>query len=376
MAFGLRDGSGRIRMAIYGFGRVGRSVLELALDRPWLEVVAVLARRPEREGEACSETVAGAPPDLRVRTRADEVLAEVAPDVVVVATTSLLKDVLSQLDAAARSGARAIVSTSEELAWVRPEDGPEARAIHELAARHGTAIVATGVNPGFALDLLPLVLTGLAWDVARVEARRVVDVSVFAPHTRRQLGIGHDPEAFAAGVADGSIVGHLGFRESLRLLSESMGRPAEHISIDTAPLLADRAFTLADGTVEAGTTIGATQRAVAWRDGEPWISVEMLLHAAPAEAGVRPIDETHVFGRHELHATVDPGSAAILSTAAQLINMIPVALGADPGLVRAGSAASRAALARGDPAAGQPTCGLGGRVKGGGLWGIARRGRA
>ena len=111
-----------------------------------------------------------------------------------------------------------------------------------------------------------------------------------------------------------------------------MGRPAERISIDTAPLLADRAFTLADGTVEAGTTIGATQRAVAWRDGEPWISVEMLLHAAPAEAGVRPIDETHVFGRHELHATVDPGSAAILSTAAQLINIIPVALGADPGL--------------------------------------------
>ena len=54
-------------------------------------------------------------------------------DVVVVATTSLLKDVLSQLDAAARSGARAIVSTSEELAWVRPEDGPEAGPYRELA---------------------------------------------------------------------------------------------------------------------------------------------------------------------------------------------------------------------------------------------------
>jgi 4-hydroxy-tetrahydrodipicolinate reductase len=266
-----------------------------------------------------------------VRIAAEDVLAAVRPDAVIVATTSRLRDVIGQLNAAARSGARAIVSTAEELAWVRPEDGDEARSINELAIRHDCAIVATGVNPGFALDLLPLVLAGLAWDVQRIEARRVVDVSVFAPHTRRQLGIGHDEAAFAAGVADGTIVGHLGFRESLRLLSESMGRPAQRISIDTAPVMAEQAYALADGTVEPGTTVGATQRAVAWRDERPWISVEMLLHAAPAADGIRPVDETHLFGRHELHATVDPGSAAILSTAAQLINVIPVALAARPG---------------------------------------------
>ena len=68
------------------------------------------------------------------------------------------------------------------------------------------------MNPGFVLDLWPLVLSGLAWDVERLTARRVVDVSVFAPHTRRKLGIDHTPDAFAAGVADGSIAGHVGFR--------------------------------------------------------------------------------------------------------------------------------------------------------------------
>ena len=77
--------------------------------------------------------------------------------------------------------------------------------------------------------------------------------------------------------------------------------------------------------------MGATQHAAAWRDGEPWISVEMLLHAAPLDAGVRPIDETHVFGRHEVHATIDPGTAAIAGTAAQLVNIIPAALVAEPG---------------------------------------------
>jgi 2,4-diaminopentanoate dehydrogenase len=355
LTVGLRDDSERVRLVVYGFGRVGRAVLELALTRPWMDVVGVIARRPEREGEACSDTVPSAPQDLRVRTRADDLLGVARPDVVTIATTSRLKDVLGQLQVAAHSGARAIVSTSEELAWVRPDDGPEARAIHDLAARHGTAIVATGVNPGFALDLLPIVLSGLAWDVERVEARRVVDVSVFAPHTRRQLGIGHGPDAFSAGVADGSIVGHLGFRESLRLLAEGMGRPAERISIDTAPVLADRAYTLPDDTIEAGTTVGATQRAIAWRGGEPWISVEMLLHAAPVDAGLRTIDETHIFGRHELHAIIDPGTAAILSTAAQLVNIIPAALAAQPGWYGPGQLPPRAPwLAAGAPVPARP----------------------
>ena len=89
------------------------------------------------------------------------------------------------------TGAAAVISTSEELAYVDPTDSPEAAAIHALARDADLRILATGVNPGFVLDLWPLALSGLAWDVERIEARRVVDVSVFAPHTRRQLGIGH-----------------------------------------------------------------------------------------------------------------------------------------------------------------------------------------
>jgi 4-hydroxy-tetrahydrodipicolinate reductase len=325
------DGIDRVRLALVGFGRVGRAVLELALSRPWIEVVAVVAKRPERDGEACAATVPSAPAGLVIRVDTESVLRSARPDVVIVATTSRLVDVHPQLVDAARSGARAVVSTAEELAWVRPGDGPSARAIHGLASRHDVAIVATGVNPGFALDLFPLVLTALAWDVERIEARRNVDVSAFAPHTRRQLGIGHDADSFATGVASGSIVGHLGFRESLRLLGETLGRPAERIDIETRPIFADRTYVLEDGVVEHGTTIGARQRAVAWREGRPWIDVEMLLHAAPAEAGLRTVDEARVFGRHELHASLDPGSPAIPSTAAQLVNVIPTALRAAPG---------------------------------------------
>jgi 4-hydroxy-tetrahydrodipicolinate reductase len=177
------------------------------------------------------------------------------------------------------------------------------------------------------------VLSGLAWDVDRLTARRVVDVSVFAPHTRAQLGIDHDPEAFAAGVVAGTIVGHLGFGESLRLLCEAMGRVPERIEIETLPVIASRRQELADGgIVEAGRTIGASQRAEAWVAGKAWISIELLLHANPAASGIRTVDETRLHGRHALHVTLDPGCGAILSTAALLVNGIPGAIAAAPGL--------------------------------------------
>ena len=62
----------------------------------------------------------------------------------------------------------------------------------------------------------------------------------------------------------------------------------------------------------------------------------MLLHVAPDQAGIRTIDETHVHGRQTLNATLEPGSAAIPSTAAQLINSIPAALRADRGIYAPG----------------------------------------
>lgn len=321
-----------VPVVIYGFGRVGRAVLELALTRPWLDVRGIIARSPDRDGELASRSVADAPGHLRVRADAAAVLREARPHVVIVATTSRLLDVIPQLELAASSGARAVICTAEELAFVRPEDGGPARAIVEMAREWGVSILAAGVNPGFVLDLWPLVLSGLAWDIERLEARRVVDVSVFAPHTRRQLGIGHDAAAFEAGVADGTIAGHLGFRESLHVLCGRVGRDPERITIETTPVLAEDDYRVADQLIPSGTSVGVTQRAVAWADGKPWISIDMLLHVAPSQAGIRPVDEAHLYGSHELHVTLDPGCAAILSTAAQLVNSIPNAVRADPGV--------------------------------------------
>lgn len=322
------DPTGPIQVVLYGYGRANHGVAELAAMRPWLSVVGVIAR---------SERPMDGPGDdhLTVESDARAVLERARPEVVVVATRSRMVDVMPQLRLAIASGARAVLCTAEELAWVDPASA-DAVELRALAEEHGTAIVATGVNPGFVLDLWPMVLSGLAWDVTSMHARRISDVSVFSPETRSRLGIAHTAASFQAGLDDGTVVGHLGFTESLRLLGDRMGRPTDDIRIVTEPVFADRRYQLADGVVEAGQTIGALQRAESRVDGTPWITIELMVHAAPYEAGVPPIDQVSLEGRHSLRVTVEPGCGAILGTAAILVNSIPTALSARPGLYRAG----------------------------------------
>jgi hypothetical protein len=325
-----------IRAVLVGFGSANRAVLELALTRPWLEVVGIVVRSAARDGEPASERVPGAPSSLRCSTDLAGTLRATRPDVAIVATATHLADVLPVLTGIASTGTP-IVCTAEDLAFIRTGDSPEAARIVELAETHRIPIVATGANPGFVLDLWPLTLTGLAWDVQHLRARRVVDVSVFGPRVRASLGIDITPEAFRTGIADGSVVGHAGFPESLRILATAMGRELERVDVVSEPLLAERPLELPDGDVVAvGRTAGANQQATGWFDGRPWLETSMTLHVDPQAAGLTPTDQIDLEGRHGLHVRVEPGCRALLSTAAMIVNGLPRAIAAPPGVHRPG----------------------------------------
>ena len=321
-----------LRAVLVGFGKTNQAVLELALTRPWLDVVGIVVRSIERHGEAASSRVAGAPADLRCTTDLDATLRTTRPDVVIVATATHLRDVLPVLAAIAPMGVP-IVCTAEDLAFIRADDSAIAAQILQLAATNRIPIVATGANPGFVLDLWPLTLSGVMWDVERLRARRVVDVGLFGPRVRASLGIDLTAAAFQAGIDDGSVVGHAGFPESLRILAAAMGRELERIDVKSEPILANQPLTLPDGSMVApGRTAGANQRATGWFDGVAWLDIAMTLHVEPSSAGLTPTDEIEIDGRHRVHVRVEPGFRALLSTAAMIVNGLPRAIAAPPGV--------------------------------------------
>ncbi len=320
-----------IRVVLFGFGVIGTSVLRLGQSRPGLEFVGIVVRRPELDQRLAREVVTEASPDLRLSTDGAAVLRDARPDVVIVATSSTLREVLPQLRLAAEARVPT-VCTAEDLAHIRPSDGPEAREIFDLADQHRVAIVALGLNPGFILDVWPLMLSSLAHDVAAIEAERVVDLSGFGPRVRASLGIGYSPADFARELAQGKISGHRGFPESLRLIGEAIGRPVDEIQVETKPIIAQLPRALLDGQLLAGQTAGVRQMAVGRTNGTAWLQLAMTASVALEEIPAEPIDRVRIKGSTELSAVISPGTRAVAGTAGRLVNALPAVRRAAPGV--------------------------------------------
>ncbi len=321
----------KIRVVLFGFGVIGTSVLRLGQSRPGLEFVGIVVRRPELDQVPAREIVTEAPADLRLSIDGTAVLRDARPDVVIIATRSTLGEVLPLLRMTATAHVPTMC-TAEDLAHIRPSDGPDAREIFALAEEHRVAIVALGLNPGFVLDVWPLMLSSLAHDVTAIEAERIVDLSGFGPRVRASLGVGYSPEAFERELAQGTISGHRGFPESLRLIGEGIGRPVDEIHIETTPIIARRPRPLLQGELLAGQTAGVRQTAVGRTNGTEWLHLAMTASVALEEIPAEPIDRVRIKGATELSAVISPGTRAVAGTAGRLVNALAAVRGAPPGV--------------------------------------------
>ena len=90
------------------------------------------------------------------------------PDVVVLCTGSSIDTVMPQIDEILEFR-KPIIATTEELTYPDYTHLRQARRIHARAKKARAAVLATGVNPGFVMDALPIALTGV-WELPKVSA--------------------------------------------------------------------------------------------------------------------------------------------------------------------------------------------------------------
>jgi 2,4-diaminopentanoate dehydrogenase len=292
-----------VRVAIYGPGQAGSAVAALLREREGVEVLGPFGRT-ERERALGS-----------------------GADVVVIATTSFLSEIAGDVRAAVDAGSN-VVTTAEEAAYPWAASPAIADEIDARARERGVTVLGAGLNPGLAFDALVLTVVGASAAVAPLRVERVVDLSGFGPAVLRRIGVGHSPEAFAAGVASGEITGHIGFPQSMRLVAARLGVEVERIDRAIAPIVADREHAAAHMTVAAGETAGFEQRYVAIVAGEPWFTALFTGHVDSS----RPTrDAIHVASDPPIDLVISPGLNAQRGSAAVLANSVRRVAEAPPG---------------------------------------------
>ncbi len=321
-----------IRVAVLGTGQMGSGIIRLVLEKKGLEFVGAYARRAGRGGLDVGRVI-GSDTDLGIHVSADlaRLIEQAQPHVAIQATCSGIDDAMGEIAILVRHGIR-VISIAEQMVCPACSSPAFAEEIHWLAVSRGTAVVGTGINPGFVLDLLIITLSGVCADIRSITAERVNDLSPYGPTVLESQGVGLSPAAFTEGLEAGTVVGHIGFSESIHLIARAVGWDIERIEEKREPIIAGIARETPFVSVQPGQVAGCLHTAVAYRRGEPVITLRHPQQVHPSLEGVETGDKIEIMGTPDVRLAGHPEIPGGQATCALAVNMIPRILNAAPGL--------------------------------------------
>ena len=319
--------TGPIRVMHVGLGPIGVGVVRQVAERKGFRIVGAADIDPAKEGRDLGQ-IAGLGRPLRVKVSRDvrKAIKASKPDVVVLCTSSSLKQVLPQIEAILKLKVP-IVSTTEELAYPTKANLKYARVIHQLARKAKVAVLGTGVNPGFVMDALPITLTGVCERVEALRIDRVQDARIRRLPFQQKIGAGLTQEQFQKKVQDGSVR-HVGLAESVSMIADALGWKLDRISDVIQPKMATETVASEFLAVDAGFVCGIVQDGIGYRDGVPVITLHMEAYLGAPES----FDSVEITGSPALKMKIAGGVHGDIATASIVVNSLPKILEVSPGL--------------------------------------------
>jgi hypothetical protein len=311
----------------FGLGPIGAAIVKQVAVRPGFKIVGAVDIDHAKVGRDLGDVV-GLPKRLgsKVSGEAVKALKSAKPDVVVLCTSSSIKKILPEIETILKAKVP-IVSTTEELTYPGYTHIRQARLIHAMAKKAKVAVLGTGVNPGFAMDVLPIALTAVCERVDRILVHRVQDARIRRLPFQQKIGAGLTTEQFQKKADDGSVR-HVGLTESIAMIADALGWTLDRITDEIQPKLASVTISSEYLAVDPGYVAGIIQDGVGYRKGEPVIKLHMEAYLGSPET----YDSVDIEGSPNLSMKISGGIHGDVATASIVVNSIPRVLQAPPGL--------------------------------------------
>jgi 4-hydroxy-tetrahydrodipicolinate reductase len=338
-----------LRVVQWSTGNVGRHALAGIDAHPELELVGLFVSNPDKVGRDAGD-LAGLGHALGVAGTSDiDALLALKPDCIV--HTAMADDrmfeALADLERFLRAGINVVSSSPVFLQYPAPDD-PMAAPLVTAAKEAGVSLFVNGVDPGFANDALPLVLTGVSERIEEVRCSEVLNYNTY-----NQPMVLFDIMGFAKPLDDiplllspgvltmawGSVV-----RQIAAGLGVTLTEVTEWYEREPAP----EDFEVDAGTVKKGTA-AALHFEVRGMVGDK--AVVVLEHVTrlrddlgaswpqPAGHGCYRVQITgepnYTLDLQLMGTDGDHNTAGLKATAMRLINAVPAVVAAQPGIVTA-----------------------------------------
>ncbi|WP_196771202.1 dihydrodipicolinate reductase, partial [Mycobacterium colombiense] len=244
-----------MRVVVWSTGGVGSNAIDAIRRRPDLELVGVWVHSPDKVGKDAGELAGGEPLGVAATNDADALIA-LKPDCVIYAASGPERDALAIPDYVKLLEAGINVVTTSTTRLVNPHAYEPAEWRDQLvaAAKQGqVSLYASGIEPGFAADYLPLVLSTQSSSIDKIHSFEIglYDDYGVPDIMSDALGFGR-PLDYQPWISyPGAIAGE--WQGQIRLIADALGVEVQEVREGFDRAVTNRTLEVAMGTVEAGT---------------------------------------------------------------------------------------------------------------------------
>ncbi|MBI3783509.1 MAG: diacylglycerol kinase [Deltaproteobacteria bacterium] len=335
------------RVIQWGTGNVGAFSLRCLIEHPELELVGVLVNSPAKSGKDAGVLCGMNPVGVKATADIDAILALEADCVCYTATADLRPFEAAQDIARILASGKNVVSSSI-VAMVHPQSfvASVRDQLAEACKAGGTSFFTSGIDPGFANDLLPLTLSGLCGSWSEV---RVLEIINYATYNQPQalfetMGFGKPLDEMPLLLTPGTL--EFGWGGTVNLLAEGLGVKLDKITSSYEKRPAVKPIRIGAHTVQPGTMAGLRFEVHGIVAGRPAIVVEHVTRLDDDLAPEWPTGNgsyrVQITGFPKIHCELefedehgDHAVGGVVLTATRIVNAIPAVCAAPPGLLSA-----------------------------------------
>ncbi len=311
-----------------GFGPMGQLVTKLLLKRENINLLGVVDIDPAFEGKKLNEILGSSDlPNIPIVKELDPLLNEDV-DVVIIATSSFFETIAPMIIKVVEAGAN-VITMCEQLSYPWDFHHDLAAKIDKIAKENNVTVTGSGINPGYLMDLLPIVLTAPCETVERIHVTRMMNSSRRRVPFQKKIGTNLTIGEFNKKISDKEITGHVGLEESIQMIVSALGLKVDKIvEFPPKPMITEKEFDSPFGRVKEGYVRGLHSRGVATKGGNEIIVLDFYAYAGEHEE----FDSIVIEGNPGINQKIIGGVHGDVGTASMIVNLIPKVYFANPGL--------------------------------------------
>ena len=340
------------RVVVWGTGFVGKLVIAEIVRHPGFELAGVGVSNAAKVGRDVGEICGLGPLGLAATDDVDALVA-LEPDALVHygPTAAHPEDNLRVIGAFLRAGIDVCSTAMTPWVWPAMAQNPPQwlDPVVEACEAGGSSCFTTGIDPGFANDLLPMTLMGLCGEVRRIRALEILDYRNYEGDYEHEMGIGRRPEYRALLEHPDILV--MAWGATVPMMAHAVGIELDGITTTWDKWVTDVPIATAKGGIAPGEVAAINFTINGIYRGETRIQLEHVNRVGPDAAPDWPRGTQDDVYRVEIEGSPsitqetafrftdgsgrDAATAGCLATGMRALNAVPAVNELPPGWVTA-----------------------------------------